>query len=200
MGGADGAGCPCDQQAACRAPPAQRIWVSFISPRCCCSPCASTASLRASRSASRYETVPTFDVKGSLPSAQATAVCSWTFCRANVKAGCLLIGSDVMPAMVCHPVGSCAGHQGGRGDSAGRAGVPQVGGEPGAVCALPQDRRQLVVCPPLLSLMFPSCRLAERRPLNQTHKHYSVSALHWKLLDYPNTSSAGLASMKTYIG
>ena len=32
VGGADGAGCPCDQQAACRAPPAQRIWVSFISP------------------------------------------------------------------------------------------------------------------------------------------------------------------------
>ena len=32
VSGADGAGCPCDQQAACRAPPAQRIWVSFISP------------------------------------------------------------------------------------------------------------------------------------------------------------------------
>ena len=49
-------------------------------PRCCCSPCASTASLRASRSASRYEGAPLFFVKGSLPLAQTTAVCSQTLC------------------------------------------------------------------------------------------------------------------------
>ena len=32
MSGVDGASCPCDREAACRAAPAQRVWASFISP------------------------------------------------------------------------------------------------------------------------------------------------------------------------